>query len=326
MNAGTTSPPAAPTDTRPATTTSAPAAEPAPMPTVASRTAGCDVTTGGGLAAGSTSTRSVTVDGVPRPYLVHVPDGYDPTVPTPSVVTFHGLGTNAFLQLANSGILASADANGYVVIAPEGQSGVWQLPSGEGSAAAETPELAYLEAVTADTDAALCLDPARRYASGMSMGSAMTLVLACQPTRRYAAFGGVGASFYRPICDGAPPAPLIYFHGTADDIVPFDGGSARGFEVDAVPDTMAAWADHNRCAAEASTATTADVTLLEWSQCADNADVDFYRIDGGGHTWPDSPVTTNPTFAGIGGVTTTTVNATDAMWDFFRRYTLPTAG
>ncbi|MDQ1246920.1 MAG: polyhydroxybutyrate depolymerase [Actinomycetota bacterium] len=293
---------------------------------MAAASPGCSAATDPTLTPGATATRTVSVDGNDRSYLIHVPPGYDPAMPTPSVVTFHGMGTNAFLQLANSGILASADANGYVVLAPEGQSGLWQLPTGEGDDAADTPELSYLDAVTADADASLCLDPARRYASGMSMGSAMVLVLACQPERTYAAFGGVGASFYRPICDGAPPAPLIYFHGTADDVVPFDGGTARGFEVAPVPQNMAAWAAHNGCQTQSPAIRTDDVELIEWSSCTADADVDYYKIDGGGHTWPGSPITTNPKFANFGGVTTTTVSATDAMWQFFSRYSLPTAG
>jgi polyhydroxybutyrate depolymerase len=296
---------------------------PGPLPVVASTSSGCAATTDATLAPGSTTTRTVTVEGADRTYLVHVPTGYDPATPAPSVVTLHGMGTNAFLHLANTGIIASADANGYVVVAPEGQSGMWKLPSGEGPEGADTPDLDYLDAVNDDVDAALCLNPARRYATGMSMGSAMTLVLACQPDRAYAAFGGVGASFYRPVCDAAPPAPLIYFHGTADEVVPFEGGKARGFEVEPAPTSMADWADHNGCRDEAVTTRLADVERVRWSGCSLGADVDFYRIDGGGHTWPGSPITTNPPFEGIGGVTTRTVSATDAMWDFFTRYELP---
>jgi polyhydroxybutyrate depolymerase len=197
------------------------------------------------------------------------------------------------------------------------------LPS-SGTDQTSSPDVDFVTNVVDDAGSALCLDPSRQYASGFSMGSAMTLLLACQPDRRYAAFGGVGAAFYESACSQAPPAPLIYFHGTNDDVVPFEGGTARGFEVAPVPEVMASWATHNGCSTGPAETTTADVTLLGWSDCALNADVDFFRVAEGSHTWPGSPVTTNPVFADYAGVTTDTVNATDAMWEFFSGYQLPT--
>ncbi len=275
------------------------------------------------LQPGATVTRTITVEGVKRNYLLHVPSGYQPGQPTAAVVALHGMGANAFLQLANSGIVSSANTNGYVVIAPNGIGGSWQLPT-PGTDTTASPDVDFITASVDDAAGALCLDPSRYYASGMSMGSAMSLVLACQPDRRYAAFGGVGASFYEPACGAAPPAPLIYFHGTDDDVVPFEGGTARGFEVAPVPEVMASWAAHNQCGATPAETVIADVTVLEWANCALDADVDFYQVADGGHTWPGSPVTTNPVFAEYAGATTSTVNATDAMWEFFSRYSLPT--
>ncbi|MCB9412903.1 MAG: hypothetical protein H6525_08665 [Actinobacteria bacterium] len=293
-----------------------------PLPQVGVSTAGCtepDPT----LTPGTTVTRTVPGAGGERTYLLHVPSGYTPDTAHPAVLTMHGMGTNAFLQLANTGITDSADANGYVVIAPNAVDGRWALPE-PGTSSPASADVEFIDQVMADASAALCLDPARQYASGMSMGSAMTLVLACQPQRTFAAFGGVGAAFYESVCAGAPPAPLIYFHGTGDDVVPFAGGTARGFQVEPVPEVMAEWAGHNECEPTPTEAITSEVTLLAWTACADDAVVDFYRIDGGGHTWPGSPITSNQAFAEFAGPTTTTVDATDAMWEFFQRYSLPT--
>ena len=43
--------------------------------------------------------------------------------------------------------------------------------------------------------------------------------------------------------------PLIAFHGTADPIVPYDGGRSASFDLPfpAVPDWIAAWAGRNGC-------------------------------------------------------------------------------
>ncbi len=293
------------------------------LPVVPTASDGC-TTPDASLFPGTTVTRTLPGDSAGRDYLLHVPPTYDPTAPAPVVLSMHGMGTNAVVQLANSGILASADEHGYVVVAPNAADGQWQLPAPE-SGDSDSPDVAFISDVMADASSALCTDPSRQYASGMSMGSAMALVLACQPERMFAAFGGVGASFYDAACNGAPPAPLIYFHGTDDDVVPFEGGTARGFAVEPVDEVMADWAEHNGCPAPPAATVTDDVTLFQWAPCERDAVVDFYRVSDGGHTWPGSPVTTNPALADFVGVTTTTVSATEAMWEFFSRYSLPTA-
>lgn len=294
------------------------------LPAAAVSTAGCGTTSP--VPIGQPTQRTVQVDGQERDYLIYLPTGYSPDQPAPSVTTFHGLGGNAWLQLVTTGVIESANAHGYVVIAPDAIGGRWQLPTGEGSGAEAlaSPENAYLDAVLADVDSVACVDPARRYAAGMSLGSAMIFVEACLPNRRFAAFGGVGASVYRPICNAAPPAPIIYFHGTADQVVPYNGGDAMGYPVEAAPANMAEWSAHNGCAQPPTVSTLADLTRSAWTDCMDGAEVDFFSVEGGGHTWPGSPVTTSPAFAGFGGVTTSTISATEAMWDFFSQHSLPT--
>lgn len=96
----------------------------------------------------------------------------------------------------------------------------------------------------------------------------MTLVLACEKERTFAAFGGVGANFFLPICDRAAPAPLIYFHGTADKVVPVTGGNVRGYQVSPTLETMTDWAAHNDCAATPAQTQIGDTTRFLWGKCA----------------------------------------------------------
>jgi len=56
-----------------------------------------------------------------------------------------------------------------------------------------------------------------------------------------------------------------------------------------------------------------DVTIRRWRGPQPACDVDFYRIDGGGHTWPGSPQTL-PRF--LFGSTSQTISATRVIWDF----------
>ncbi len=85
---------------------------------------------------------------------------------------------------------------------------------------------------------------------------------------------------------------------------------------------MADWANHNGCAPDQTVTEKADVTRTVWSQCSNNADVDYYRIDGGGHTWPGANELVVSFTESSLGKTTQTVDATQLIWDFFKEYQL----
>ena len=276
---------------------------------------GCSVASGS-MPVGQ-SEHTLTVAGAPRTFSVIVPTSYSGN-PTPVVVSMHGLGSNSFQQLVLTGIKEDSETNGYIVVAPDAAGGVWQLPL-DGSTTASA-DVDFISAAVGQVESQLCVDTTRSYASGMSLGSAMTFLLACQPQPMFAAFGGVGASFYRPVCDAAPPAPIIYFHGTDDQTVPFAGGIAEGVPVDPVPTTVAAWAAHNQCSVGPTTTQISDVTQEIYSGCAANANVDFYQVNGGGHTWPGAPLVVAEAIADSAGITTQAVDATSAMWQFFSQY------
>lgn len=258
---------------------------------------------------GPPGTREVTVG--KRSFLLHVPTDF--RNPSPVVFTFHGRGSNAQQQLLLTGFEQVAEEGRFLVVAPQAIGGRWQFGG---------RDAAYLRAVGA---AVPCMDPTRVYASGMSMGSAMTFALACAPERKFAAFGGVALTLYRQQCESTPPAPIIYFHGTADQVVPFRGGQPQGEDVNlpAVPVAMAEWAEHNGCRADSVQKVGKDVTLREWTDCQAGADVEYYRVHGGGHTWPGAAEFIADAIEPQLGKTTQSVDASRLMWEFFQNYQLP---
>lgn len=258
---------------------------------------------------GPAGTREVTVGD--RSFLLHVP--LDPVDPAPVVWTFHGRGSNAQQQLLLSGWTQLAEEGRFLVVAPNAIDGLWDF---------EKFDAEYLRQVGA---AIPCADTQRQYASGMSMGSAMTFAMACAPDRKFAAFGGVALTLYAPQCEQAPPAPIIYFHGTADQVVPFRGGAPAGesdVTLPAVPDAMRDWSEHNQCTERSVEKLGKDVALTQWTTCADDADVNYYRVRNGGHTWPGSAEFIADAIEPRLGKTTQTVDATRLMWDFFQNYSL----
>src|SRR5947209_15439212 len=77
--------------------------------------------------------------------------------------------------------------------------------------------------------AAYNIDPTRIYANGLSIGGGMAFVLSCTLSDRIAAVGMVAAAQSLPSswCTDHRPVPMIAFHGTADPIVPYQGGDRK---------------------------------------------------------------------------------------------------
>ncbi|MGE4012687.1 MAG: PHB depolymerase family esterase, partial [Alphaproteobacteria bacterium] len=144
------------------------------------------------------------------------------------------------------------------------------------------------------------VDYTRIYAIGISNGGMMTLRLACEAPDRFRAVAAFTANLPEPVpplCRAAVAVGVLMMNGTADPLVPYDGGQVRFGRrtlgaVISTDATMALFARRNGCTAQPSTTDLPDVdpadqtrvVRLEWTGC--RAPVVLYRIDGGGHTWP----------------------------------------
>lgn len=117
-------------------------------------------------------------------------------------------------------------------------------------------------------------------------------------------------------CRDSKPVPTVVFHGTADKFAPYQGGSspiAPG-SFPNIPDWTARAAQRNQCKGDPSgTRITANVRRLAYTNCAENADVILYTIEGGGHMWPGGKHLAEWIF----GRTTDDINATRLMWEFY---------
>jgi len=174
-------------------------------------------------------------------------------------------------------------------------------------------------------EAAYNIDPARVYADGLSNGGGMAFVLSCALSDRVAAVGMVASAQLLPFdwCTDQRAVPMIAFHGTADRTVPYHGGTSWVAPRSPFPDipTWAGdWARRNRCGSNpVESAAAGGVTRLEYTNCADDAAVVLYTVEGGGHSWPGG----GPLPEWLVGPTSHSVDATSLMWDFFRQHRLP---
>jgi polyhydroxybutyrate depolymerase len=282
------------------------------------------------------ATQTLAVDGAEREYLLSVPASYDPTRPAPLILDFHGLGSDQYQQALYSGLNPKAGAEGYIVITPAGTGVIrhWSWPPLPGGVA----DVDFVKQMLATTSRTLCIDAKRVYATGISDGAIFSTKLACALPGRLAAIAPVAGVNGSKVCGaGTPRTSVLAFHGTADPIVPYEGGryfagakaadvpepaggtSALGelfggLRAQPVDTAVANWAAFDGCREPpATTWVAADVQHVTYPHCPANGTVELYRVVGGGHTWPGAIPVNNFRL----GPTTGSIDATDVMLRFF---------
>jgi polyhydroxybutyrate depolymerase len=256
-----------------------------------------------------------------REYLLHVPASYDPLTPTPLVISMHGAALWPAHQMHTSGWNRLAEEHGFIVVYPSGTGmpKIWHAQPG----ADPMRDVKFIAALIDTIRSGYNIDSTRIYANGLSNGGGMAFVLSCALADRIAAIGTVAAAQALPMnwCTDQRPVPAIFFHGTADRVVPYSGGlswaSPRPFP--SVLTWTAEWARRNGCEhTPVETQVAMDVTRLQYSSCTSHADVVLYTIIGGGHSWPGG----RPMPKWLAGVTNFHIDATSQMYAFFREHPL----
>jgi polyhydroxybutyrate depolymerase len=303
--------------------------EPAPRPS-----AGCDA---GAAAPVVEEERTLTVGGADRRYLLSMPQAHDGTAPLPVVFDFHGFMEGAEVHALMTQYSALAEEAGFVAVFPHGTGDPvgWDTSSD----AATNADVAYFDAVLEQVAAEVCIDEARVYATGLSMGAMFTSLLVCHRADVLAAAAPVAGITHDEGCAPDRSVPVVSFHGTADRILLFNGGvdvsAIPGFgqpddaptttaapvdlDGEGYPANVAAFAAHNGCDPDPEDTELTAELIHRVYQCPPGADVELYIVVGGGHTWPSSELSRS--ISEIVGTTTFDVDATRDAWEFMRRFT-----
>jgi polyhydroxybutyrate depolymerase len=262
--------------------------------------------------------------GEKRLYLLYVPKSYDSSRPTPLVISIHGFSEWPAHQAQMTHWNNLAEEYGFIVVYPSGTGFPkrWRTRVESGSAA--MPDVTFISDLIDQLEGEYNIDPRRIYANGLSNGGGMSVLLACELSDRIAAIGTVAGaySFAWSECPPSRPMPAIVFHGTADPIVPYLGGPSRdpNIPLPDIPAWVESLAQRNGCSgAVVEIPAHGEVSGIRYSDCTQNAEIIFYTIAGGGHSWPGG----EPLPKWLVGHTTKDINATRAMWEFFQEHPLP---
>lgn len=248
----------------------------------------------------------ITSGGQVRRYRLHVPPKYQAGQPVALIINLHGYNSNAEQQENVSQMSVKANTAGFIAVHPEGLGSPqsWKFANRTEGAS----DIDFIRDLIRRLQSKLSIDAKHIYVTGISNGAQMSYRLACDLGDTIAAFAPV-AGGYPPFKDCEPPrpVPVVAFHGTADNLMLYDGQPPIFLPV---REWAASWAARNGCNPTPKvTLKKGEVTGETWSGCRDGADVVLYTITGKGHSWPGSSMPAR--------ITTQDIVATDVMWEFF---------
>jgi polyhydroxybutyrate depolymerase len=287
-------------------------------------------------------TLTLTVDGLARTYIVHVPASYNSKTQSSLVVMLHGGGGTAKAAMWETGWTEKADRAGFLAVFPNAMS---RDPS-QRSSFAKNPQLwndgsdrfypgqkapddvGFISAMLNDLSVRFNVDKRRIFFTGFSNGASMSFRVGAELSNRIAGIAPVaGACWLEPLILELP-VPMLYITGKADPLNLIEGGvpklaSGASDKVRAKPkppvrESILKWAKALDCPVTPSNVSEANGVRTEtYGPGRNGAKVVYITVDGLGHTWaggrsllPESMV----------GRTSDKIKATDIIWDFFQRH------
>jgi polyhydroxybutyrate depolymerase len=242
---------------------------------------------------------SLMFGGLRRTYLVHAPAGGER--PAGLVINLHGTGGSGATQAATTHYDTVADRLGLVVVYPDGIDRTWadgrgvEKPDRKG-----VDDVGFLSALAERLVRDYGIDPGHVFATGMSAGAFMTNRLACDRPDLIAAIAPVSGTLGTGVsCAPSRPVAVLETHGTADRVVPYDGGTMHGrggpSHILSATGMASRWRRVDGCPAPVqdplpNTDDGTSVQRLSAAGCAGGTAVVLLTVDGGGHTWPRGPV------------------------------------
>ena len=259
--------------------------------------------------------RELTSNGVTRSYIVHVPPSVRASQPVPLVIVLHGAGSTANEMQVISGMDAVADRRGFLVAYPNALEGRWAT-YGTSEWFFGREDSLFVTDLMDSLASSYPVDLDRVYAAGFSNGGVFSHQLGCQLRGRLAAVASVAATLsalIEPLCNSQTVVPAVFFHGNDDEFFPWDGRT--GFR--AAEDMLRFWAAWSGCSSGrtiTSLPDTADdgttVARHDFSGCGASERISLFAIDGGGHSWPGSPLGPYPGLS-------RDIEASEEMVEFF---------
>jgi polyhydroxybutyrate depolymerase len=143
--------------------------------------------------------------------------------------TIGGTGSGSQAE-ASYGWDATAQANNFIVVYPDGLNGVWNAGLCCGSSALNNVnDVQFIADLLTDLQGKLCQDSSRVFSTGHSNGAMMSHRLACELSNRITAIASSAGSLMvtSGACNPARKIPVMEMHSMDDYNVPWNGGPGK---------------------------------------------------------------------------------------------------
>lgn len=270
----------------------------------------------------TTKIDSILSEGIQRTYRLYIPKSYEVTKASSLVVDLHGYTSNAEQEQYYSNFKSIADTANFFVVYPNGtkvggtgdqfwNAGLTSFPN----------DVNFISELIDKIAANYTIDVNSVYACGMSNGGFMSHTLACALNNKIAAIASVTGSMFVSqygTCVPGRVVPVMQIHGTADNTVPYNGNSSMV----AIDTLMNFWMKHNQCNPVPIIDSVPDINKTDkchavhyvYKNGSKGSTCELYKIIDGAHSWPGAPIDI--------AVTNHDFNASEKIWQFFRKYKL----
>jgi polyhydroxybutyrate depolymerase len=299
----------------------------------------CIFTFGVALAVGTdASADQIMVGGVTRTFVSQLPQAK----PAPLVIVLHGNTQTGADMASRTSWPAMAKRDHFGVVFPDGLNRAWADFRPNANRAGRAPpkgtdDIAFIVALIEKFVADGSADPKRIFVTGVSNGGAMTMTLICSRAELFAAAASVIMNLTdesASACHPSRPVPMLMMNGTADPLIPYEGGrgtsrfAVAGFWSTAK--TLDYWRRANGCETENADVSELDdrdrsdqstVTRIA-SHCSQGRDVVLYRVNHGGHRMPGAFADARfPRMVdAFLGPQNRDIDVAETIWAFFRKF------
>ena len=165
---------------------------------------------------------------IDREFILYVPTSYNSSIKQALVFNFPGYGSNANEQMRYGDLRSQADANGFILVHPEGLDDIngtsyWNMG---GWSVSIHDDLKFIDNLINLLMDKYSINSERIYSTGMSNGGFFSFHLACNLSASFAAIASVTGSMSFDTfndCNPRKPTPILQIHGSIDSVVPYDG-------------------------------------------------------------------------------------------------------
>ena len=273
--------------------------------------------------------------GVLRSHVLYIPDSIKEKHDVPLIVALHGrLGTgHGFESMTYGHFNERAEEIGAVIVYPDGIDEHWNDGRSDDPALRQDiDDVGYLVMLVDLIATHYPIDRTKVFVTGASNGGLMAFRLACERPDIFRAVAPVMSAFGAEIahkCNPLRPVSLLMINGTQDPLIPYEGqyvvwGKKTLGKRLSTQSAIDRWRGLMKCPREPINESFDDrvpndgttVSRSYSTGCWGGSEVVLYRVEGGGHTWPQGHQYLPQSWV---GKVSQEINATDIVFDFFMR-------